>query len=201
MSRRGRPRKTAERRLQPNYSDARQEAEAISVALEARSRMFGLPLSQTPKNVLSSFLGRLRAREEISERQYEAAKKYQDLMRQVSALHMLRGFPEAGNLDRGGGYDGSDGTEEDYVARFKATMVLEERCRRALAEANHSDSRTATAIQFVVLHDYDQPHLVGAIRIGLNALARIFGIPVTGQRVDNPPVLPEKQQSTRFAQG
>ena len=190
--RKGRPRKQAEARLQPNYPDARKEADAISVAIEARSRMFGLPLSQTPKSISTSFLGRLRATEQLSERQYEAAKQYQDLMHQVARFHMLRGFPNAGDLDRGGGYDDSDGTEEDYVAKFRSTMSLEERCRIALNEANHSDDRTGSAVQFVVLQDYEQPHLVGALRIGLNALARVFGIPVMRTRVDNPPVYLDK---------
>ena len=120
----------------------------------------------------SSFLGHLLATEEISRQQYAAAIDYRDVVAEYARLHLLKTYPESGNLDRGGGHDNSDGTHPDYVARFKDACDDWWACQLALAETASIDHWARQVTENVVVRGYEMPHLVPSLRIGLNAIAK-----------------------------
>lgn len=145
---------------------------------EARQRVFGVTRAQAEAMPVTSFLGALVAAGEISQRQLEAAHAYLGVCRDYDRLHpSVRGYPESGNLDRGGGYDASE-VGEDYLRRFRKVTGLWNRCERALRDTFSQDVRAYTVTQNVVLQGYHMPSHVDALRIGLNALAHVFGLPV-----------------------
>ena len=146
-------------------------AEARAVALEARERVFGLTPTQAGLMRETTFLGHLETTHEISPRQFEAGQEYRRICRLYDALYPQKGFPESGNLDRGGGHDDSTGEEEDYVARFHRATRDYNRCRRALAETAYHDAWAWTVTDNVVLKDYWMPMQVASLRVGLNAVA------------------------------
>src|SRR3990167_9560626 len=80
------------------------EAEAMSVALGARMRVYGASKAIAEGMPGTSWLAYLVATGEIEPRQYEAAMGWRDLDEQYHKLHPIKRYPEAGNLDRGGGY-------------------------------------------------------------------------------------------------
>ena len=100
--RRGRKRKIVDR--QPNGQPARSKPQhredMLSIALEARQRVFGVGSETARAMPETTFLARLFATGEVSQRQYDAAVQYEEIRRAFVQLHPTRGYPEAGNLDR-----------------------------------------------------------------------------------------------------
>jgi len=162
-------------------------------------RAYGLSEDQAIAMPQTSFLGELRRSGEIAQHQYEAALAYEELWRSYLALFPIRSLPEAGNLDRGGGYDASDGTEPDYVERVKRITAKMAQCREALRGADKGDFRASWALEKIVLDNARQPHAVGSLRIALNAIARVFEIPLPGPRLDKPGGALDKSKVSDFA--
>lgn len=159
-----------------NHSERPERMQAV--ALEARQRVYGLTKAQAAQtDVESSFLGRLYAMREISKRQYDTASAYLELCREYDRLHPVRGFTEAGNLDRGAGYDASDGTEEWYLKRFWRVTQKYAACHQALRATQTVDIHAQQITDNVVLKRYEMPAHVASLRIGLNALAKPLDIP------------------------
>ena len=185
--RRGRKRKIVDR--QPNGQPARSKPQhredVLSIALEARQRVFGVGSETARAMPETTFLVRLFATGEVSQRQYDAAVQYEEIRRAFVQLHPTRGYPEAGNLDRGGGFDASDGSEPDYVRRFNRVSDQERACRQALYDADKDDARASHAVEHVVMQRFAQPHLVVPLRIGLNALANALNIPLPTRTIDS----------------
>src|SRR3990167_1739681 len=89
------------------------EAEARSVALDARMRVYGASKAIAEGMHGTNWLAYLVATGELKQRQYDAAMGWQELCEDYHKLHPVKRYPEAGNLDRGGGYDGTeDGDDE-----------------------------------------------------------------------------------------
>jgi hypothetical protein len=176
----GRKRKSGQRHpggqlKTPNHSERPEIMQ--QVALDARTRVFDLTRTQAAEMGESGFLGRLMATKELSRRQYDTAAAYLELNREYDRLHPVKGFTEAGNLDRGGGFDGSDGSEEWYLAKFRRTSAKHKACREALAATSTVDAHARQVTDNVVLKGYEMPAHIPSLRIGLNALARPLDIP------------------------
>lgn len=150
------------------------------VAKEARERVFGLSKKDAAAMPETSVLGRLVATGEISRRQYEAAARYAEIVRQHDILLGAKGMPRAGDLERQGGFDGEDGTSAAYRARYRHAMARYDLSRAALREAMREDRMASSVVDAVALNDWSLPDMTPSLRIGLNHLARALDIPAGG---------------------
>jgi hypothetical protein len=180
----GRKRKAGKR--YPCGKRTRQELEkdAMSVAIEARRRHFGVTAKQAKDERLGTALGRLAFRDLISETQYQAGIAFGQLYRDH---HATVGLPSPSPRSMAGllineGVVGASPSEpvldvlEKLKRRFNdATNVLDA-CDR---EHRMSRGRRPTLLVYrVICTDEDAMHWpeedIGNLRVALNALVRLF---------------------------
>jgi hypothetical protein len=180
----GRKRKPGKR--YPCGKRTRQELEkdAMSVAIDARRRHFGVTAKQAKDERLGTALGRLAFRDLISETQYQAGVAFGQLYRDH---HATVGLPSpsprsvAGLLINEGIFGASPSEPvleviEKLKRRFcDATSALET-CDR---EQRMSRGRRPTLLVYrVICSDEDAMHWpeedIGNLRVALNALVRVF---------------------------
>jgi hypothetical protein len=155
-----------------------ERAETImSVALEARERVFGLSPDQARSMPETSPLGRLRATREISMRQYEAGARFQRIAQDYDKAMLAKGVPSGGDLNRSRSFDADDGTEAEYVAWCRKAIARYKDCHRALEDANREDRNAAMATKLIAVVGFDKPELVASLRVGLNAIAHVLQLP------------------------
>lgn len=180
----GRKRKPGKRYACGKRTRAETERDAMSTAIEARKRHFGVTSKQARDERLGTALGRLAFRELISETQYQAGVAFAELYQRH---HAVFGLPSpsprsvAGLLIKEGIFGTSSGEPVlEIVERLKrrfgeATDVLDA-CDR---EHRLSVGRRPTLLVFrVICTDEDMMHWpeqdIGNLRIALNALVRLF---------------------------
>jgi hypothetical protein len=180
----GRKRKPGKR--YPCGKRTRQELEkdAMSVALDARRRHFGVSVKQAKDERLGTALGRLAFRELISETQYQAGVAFGQLYRDH---HATVGLPSpsprsvAGLLINEGIFGASPSEPvleviEKLKRRFGAATDALDACDR---EHRMSRGRRPTLLVYrVICSDEDAMHWpeedMGNLRVALNALVRVF---------------------------
>jgi len=180
----GRKRKPGKR--YPCGKRTRQELEkdAMSVAIEARRRQFGVTAKQAKDERLGTALGRLAFRELISEPQYQAGIAFAELYRHH---HAVCGLPSPSPRSVAGllineGIFGSSPSEpvleviEKLKRRFNAATDALDACDR---EHRMSRGRRPTLLIYrVICTDEDAMHWpeedIGNLRVALNALVRLF---------------------------
>ena len=180
----GRKRKAGKR--YPCGKRMRQELEgdAMSVAIDARRRHFGVSAKQAKDERLGTALGRLAFRELISETQYQAGVAFGKLYRDH---HVMVGLPSpsprsvAGLLINEGIFGASPSEPvldvlEKLKRRFNdATNVLDACDREHRMSAGH---RPTLLVYRVICSDEDAMHWpaedIGNLRVALNALLRLF---------------------------
>ncbi len=180
----GRKRKPGKR--YPCGKRTRQELEkdAMSVALDARRRHFGVTAKQAKDERLGTALGRLAFRELISETQYQAGLAFGQLYRDH---HATVGLPSpnprsvAGLLINEGIFGASPSEPvleviEKLKRRFRAATDALDACDR---EYRMSRGRRPTLLVYrVICSDEDAMHWpeedIGNLRVALNALVRVF---------------------------
>lgn len=151
-------------------SSAAREADASSVALEARRRVFGLSETDAKHLQAVDMLGRLRLRDEISETQHAAGQRYAEKRAEYHKTMLAKPVPSAGDLQRQPGFDASDGSEESYRLWCKRVAADFDAMRIALRE---TDEPLAGSVLDSILDGQPLFNFVGTLRIALNALARI----------------------------
>lgn len=191
MTRKGRKRSPKAKRhpggriIQPSTNDR----DLASVVLGARQRVHGLTEAQASQMPETTILGRLRATGEITARQYEAGVEYRQVVSLYDKAMMVRKPesilakmavskdeepPRREKTDWRRPYRFSDGSDDDYVEWFEMVLRVYDRCERALVEC--PDRMAKAAVNACALADFDAPHFVGSLRIGLNALARVLDV-------------------------
>jgi hypothetical protein len=193
MARAGRKRKIGQRRnkngtVDHDHSQSKVERaeNMVTVAQEARQRVFGVSAASAARMPETSGLGRLRvlgATDGISWAQYEAACEYRSIVRRYHSLHPIRGYPHPGDYGPRGG-DGAADADDAYVQSFRRAVDRYEDCRSALREAGAVDWRVQQVVDNVVLDGFEMPHQLGALRLGLNALAHMLRIGEREEDVD-----------------
>jgi hypothetical protein len=160
------------------------EKDAMSVAIDARRRLFGVSAKQAKDERLGTALGRLAFRELISQTQYQAGVAFGQLYRDH---HVMVGLPSpsprsvAGILINEGIFGASPREPElDVLEKLKrrfndATDVLDA-CDR---EHRMSAGRRPTLLVYrVICSDEDAMRWseedIGNLRVALNALVRLF---------------------------
>lgn len=151
-----------------------EEQDAMHVVKSARQRVHGVNVADSGTELAGSVCGRLLLQGLITRPQMDAALAFADtygtyarvmgLPRQPKAVAM--GLPTSGS--------GRDESPEQY-ARAKARW--DDACR-AIQEANylHRNGSLYAACDYLVLRDELHEHMLGDLRLALNALARHFGV-------------------------
>ena len=180
----GRKRKPGKRYACGKRTRQETERDAISVAIDARRRHFGVTAKQAKDERLGTALGRLAFRELISETQYQAGVAFAELYRQH---HAVCGLPSpsprsvAGLLINEGIFGASPSEPvleviEKLKRRFNAATEALDACDR---EQRMSMGRRPTLLVYrVICTDEDAMRWpeedMGNLRVALNALVRLF---------------------------
>lgn len=190
MARVGRKRKMTAR--QPNGQPKRIAEDMTAVVKEARARIFNLSIDEAGSMPETSVLGRLRqhgARFErlakmggtqpyqgITQQQYDAGTEFLKVVMERRRMVGAKGVPSGGDLQKQAGHDDSDGTDRAYVDRYRSSLRRFNAAYAALNEACRVDPSCRSVVEFVCLGDMDVPSMEGALRLGLNSLARALGV-------------------------
>lgn len=180
----GRKRKPGKRYPCGKRTKHQLEVDAMSVAIDARRRHFGVTAKQAKDERLGTALGRLAFRELISETQYQAGLALGQLYRDH---HATVGLPSPSPRSLAGllineGIFGASPSEpvleviEKVKQRFAAATNALDACDR---EHRVSAGRRPTLLVYrVICSDEDAMHWpeedIGNLRVALNALARLF---------------------------
>lgn len=160
---------------------------ADRVALEARARHLGLVVNNDTKYTelsdmvrdqkLSTFIGYLahlgkrRKADGISADQYDAAVEYLALYHRFQRAVKSPGALYDPILVTPDDTDGS----EAYAKWCDATIDCFSSAKDAIQEAqNYSRGNILAAVDYCVIRDERHWHMVGDLRVGLNALAHFF---------------------------
>jgi len=144
---------------------------ADRLALGIRARQLGVSIEDARDPRLASYIGRLNRlgkSDGLSIEQYQAAQTF--LQVRNNWLRAI-GSPAAHYEERIGLSDGE--FQEEAVKRDKARY---EAMMKAIKEAQFDAAHEplGVALQYLVIDDLELPHMIGTLRLALNALDRHF---------------------------
>lgn len=167
--------RTSKGRISRALSAMQEHAEPIAV----RMRMYGLTEPQARDQKASTFVGRLCLMGVktggISEGQYEAAMEYK---RQRDAYHRAIAAPDSlANASHGGL---GEGTAEEHARWCRAVTAKFQASTKAIqTEQSVLDNRGRNlfaALDYLIIRDQQFSHMIGDLRVALNALVRHYGV-------------------------
>lgn len=185
VSRRGgRKRKAGKREPNGKLSRRKDERQArrsideqanMAVGKEARVRVHGVPAEHAGTDLAGTVCGRLVLQGSISPDHHEAAKAFAATYARYQRAIGSPRQPKA--VEIGAATGGGSETDMTPEQCDKARRQWEDAVR-ALQEANaqHRSATIFAACDYLVLRDEYHPHLFGDLRLGLNALARHYGL-------------------------
>jgi len=177
----GRPRKlTAKRTKSGRISRAACGQNDNADGIATRMRVFGLSEKDARDQKAATYVGRLclagrrNSTDGITDSQYEAAQAwreaYEGFQRAVKS-------PDALRTGVGGG---DQGESEDYARRCRSAISRFENMQAAVrAEQSFHENRGANmwaAIDYLVVRDQPFPHMIGDLRLALNAVGHHLGL-------------------------
>lgn len=177
MARAGRKRKIGVKRTPSGRVSRAGAAPANMDAILLRMKMFGLSEKDARDQKAATFIGRLNLTDKkalISNAQYDAAIEflavYDKYKRAISA-------PDG--TKQSGGVGGGEETE-DYARWCQSAKARYDAAIEAVrAEQGLHENRGANlyaALDYIVCRDEQHWHMVGDVRLALNALAHHFGL-------------------------
>lgn len=186
----GRPRKTNVRRTKSGaISRAKGAYNENAEAIALRMRVFGLSEKEARDQKAATYVGRLclaglrKSTDGISQAQYDAAQAYlearQNFQKAVKSPNALA----TGN----GGASGAEGP--GYEQWCQRAVVKFEAIKLAIqTEQGFHENRGANmwaAVNYLLERDEQMPHLIGDLRLALNAVGHHLGLiakPTAGTR-------------------
>lgn len=177
----GRPRKPNVRRTKSGQiSRAKDAYNENAEAIALRMRVFGLTEKEARDQKAATYVGRLRlancrhSTDGISEAQYDAAVAYREA---YEAFQRAVKSPDA--LRTGNG--GACGPEsDDYVIWCQRAVAKWEGIKAAVyLEQGFHENRGANmwaALDYLVIRDEQHPHMIGDLRLALNAIGHHLGM-------------------------
>lgn len=168
------------------------EWETMSTAMMARHRLFNLPYPAHPQDrakkdtphardpLAGSVVGRMVLAGELTRLQGDAATTYAEDMANYNRA--MSGPRQPGAVDLNASRGSSTSSERlAFVDRAKRRYVGpngKSGIKAAIQEAcnQHRGTNIFAALDYIILRDEYHEHMVGDLRIGLNALARAYGI-------------------------
>jgi hypothetical protein len=176
MSKRGRKRRSEAvrepngRRQRPrDFIEAREARETV---LSARERVLGVSrIKAEQREAGFGAIGRAFLLGELSSEQVEAAGRYEQIHRDyLYAIAARHGVSSGSDFDRQYGFDGDEGDNSGYIEWCNAAKRRYSDARRELL---HADPLAHFAIEAWVIDNVEAWSLIGELRIGLNAIARM----------------------------
>lgn len=173
----GRPRKINVKRT-PSGRASRAGAQPANMeAILLRMKMFGLSEKDARNQKAATFLGRMNLMDKkalISDAQYDAAIAYLELrdkyMRAISAPDASK---QSGGATAGMSSDDHANWCQTQKARYDAAIEAV-RFEQSLHE--NRGANMYAALDYIVVRDEQHWHMVGDVRLALNALAHHFGL-------------------------
>lgn len=165
-----------QQRLRERFKDMdAEERNTVHPGIEARQRVHGLTFEHASQPMASTFVGRLCMGKELSRQQYEAALLYiEDCENYARAVHAPR-QPGAVDLNAtkggSGDYENVAATQRAKARHTAATKAVQE-AQNALGLRAHLFG----ALYEIVNRDRECFHLVGDVKLALNALSRHYGL-------------------------
>lgn len=150
------------------------EQAAMQVGKEARQRVFGVSAADSASDQAGTVCGRLCLTGEITGDQLEAAKAFAAT---YSSYQRAMNSPRPPKAVEIGGITGGGSLNDITPERHTKALKQWDAAKRALVEANiyHRGSIYA-ACDYFALRDEMHLHMLGDLRVGLNALARHYGL-------------------------
>lgn len=152
-----------------------EQRDTMSVAIEARQRVWGLSRDASRDQMAGSAIGRYCLAEKIKLEQYDAAMAY---LAEREEYHRYIVPPRPPGAVDPNATHGRALTEENE-ARVRHVMASWATTNAAIRDAQlaiRNDGNLRGAIDAVLIRDVQLDHLLGDIRIALNALARRYGL-------------------------
>jgi hypothetical protein len=153
------------------------EEDMRQIAYDARTARFGVTRTQAAEMPETTFLGFLMAGKAITVRHMDAARRYREIIEDWDRYQLAKGYPHSSPFDKMGGYDGTDGTSEEYRRGYDRAESSWKAVQRCMAKARLVDFRAPEVTERVVLWDYDMRHQVDALIVGLDHLVAGLDIP------------------------
>lgn len=152
----------------------REERDTLSVGLEARVRVWGIDPMQSRDQMAGSVVGRLTLAGELTRQQYDAAQSWlTDLRVYRRAIAAPKGMGAVDiNAIRG---DSTDIERVEWYRRCCNRMQAARAALQAEQDALRLKANLWAAIDLMLDSDLMLRHLVGDLRLALNALARHYG--------------------------
>lgn len=148
--------------------------DAMHVAVMARVRVHGVPLDRAKGQNAGSFVGRLRDEKQLSDAQLDAAQTY--LAERLAYRRAISAPPEMDAVDlnrvKGRASTENETRTRAAVARYEATLKAVQQAQNAL----HNKANLLAALDLLLVRDMPLRHLVGDLRLALNAVARHHGL-------------------------
>lgn len=151
----------------PQRAEAR-ERDPRLIAMLARQRVFGVSAEQSRSDLSATVVGRLRLTDEINRDQFEAAVRYLD-----ARYAMLTAIDAPGRLRSSGPISDDDDAYEDRCHRARRRWVEISTELDGLQYLMHSRA-PRQALRTIVEDDRPAPHLIGDLRLALNAIHHVF---------------------------
>lgn len=152
----------------------REQQEIISVAIEARQRVFGVPAPVSRDQMAGSAVGRYCLQGNINRVQYDAAMLYLEDCEAYSKAVGTPGIPRAMDMNAAGGQN-----NHENVAKVQAAMKRHKAMIDAVREKQTEIGNRGNlfgALDAVIRHDVMMEHLLDDLRLALNALAKHYGV-------------------------
>lgn len=178
----GRPRKTGVKRTksgQISRAASTYSENADGIAL--RMKTFGLSEKDARDQKASTYVGRLclagrkNSADGITDAQYEAAQAWRDA---YEAFQRAVKSPDALRSGNGGGDDHAG--DDDYARRCRSAVArwkgIEDAVRLEQGFHENRGANMWAALDYLVGRDQQHPHMIGDLRLALNAIGHHMGI-------------------------
>ena len=159
----------------------RDEWAIMSPVIAARHRLHGVPFLSARDQLAGSVIGRMVMSGELSRAQGDASIKYaEDVDNYRQALGAPR-QPAAIDLNRIAGATAAGPDHVAFVLRAKRRYLAMTRAVQEIAN-QHRGANLFAALHYFVVRDEFHAHMLGDLRLGLNALAHHYGLAGAGAR-------------------
>lgn len=167
---RGRPKITGQiREANGRISRAKEPREAIDkLAIEMRAKRFGLTLYDAKNPLAGTYIGRLCLQGVLTQEQYDTAQQYLQIRNNYLCA---KGFPSAIYDDVSTNSD-PNSLERWVEKASRHYQAMQDALREA--QSLYRQYNLYTALQYLVIEDKELSHLVGSLKVALNALHKYF---------------------------
>jgi hypothetical protein len=170
-TKRGRKRKAGARYDNGALTHAARRDDVMSAAIWARQRLYGATPEQAKQRETGSAIGRALIHKAISQTQFDALESYDEARSSYSTALAYKKSRSASDFSGVAGYDGREGTDDEYVRWCERMIARYRTIRHAILTCG--DPEAHMAVQAWVDEDTEMWKVIGPLRIAANAIARV----------------------------